>query len=84
MNVHVFVPASVFIQALPQGLARASLVLTYMGPQTVLPLASAIAAVIGFILIFWRFLVGLVRKLFKLLFRRKDQDADSVPAVDDK
>ncbi len=58
-------------------------VLGYMGPQTVLPLASAIAAIIGVILIFWRFLTGLVRKFFKFLFRRKDQDTDSI-SVEDK
>jgi len=61
MNIHVLAP---------------TIVLGYLGPQTVLPVASAVAAVIGFVLIFWRFLTGLVRKFFKFLFRRHDRDTD--------
>jgi len=33
----------------------------YIGPDTVLPFASALAAIAGFALMFWRRFVGLVR-----------------------
>ena len=34
------------------------LVLLYLGPETIMPLASVIAAVLGFLLIFWRYIVN--------------------------
>lgn len=36
----------------------------YFGPETYMPLASAIAAVVGVALTFWRRLVGFVRRIF--------------------
>lgn len=50
----------------------------YIGPETMLPLASLLAAITGFLLMFWRRTVGLVRfgaqlisrKLSRLLARR--------------
>lgn len=33
----------------------------YIGPDALMPLASALAAVAGFVLMFWRRLVGMVR-----------------------
>ena len=35
----------------------------YLGPDALMPVASAIAAVVGFVLMFWRRLVGAVRLL---------------------
>jgi predicted membrane protein len=52
------------------------MVLLYLGPNTVMPLASLVAVLVGVILIFWRFALGLVRGAFRVLFRRKDH-ADS-------
>lgn len=40
------------------------MIILYLGPDNLIPLASILAAVIGFILLFWHRLVGLVRKLF--------------------
>lgn len=42
----------------------------YIGPEILLPFASAIAAVAGFVMMFWRRLVGLVRRLWDWAFRR--------------
>ena len=39
-------------------------ILLYLGPETILPLGSAIAALVGFILIFWRTFAGIVRRSF--------------------
>jgi hypothetical protein len=71
-----FISASLF-QAIGSGGTRAPLVFLYLGPQTVLPLASIIAAIIGFIAIFWRYLLRIGRKLFKMVFRRQDEEIDS-------
>jgi hypothetical protein len=48
----------------------------YLGPDTVLPFASAVAAVAGFVLMFWRRLIGSVRLAFQAV-RRKFSRADS-------
>lgn len=37
------------------------LVLLYIGPDALMPLASALAAVVGFLLMFWRRTIGFVR-----------------------
>ena len=42
----------------------------YIGPDTLMPLASAFAAVAGFVLMFWRRLVGAVKYLFSKLSGR--------------
>ena len=39
----------------------------YVGPDMLLPLASALAAVTGLILLFWRKTVGFVRSAVQLL-----------------
>ncbi len=41
------------------------LVLLYMGPDTMMPLASALAAIIGTLLMFWRRLVMLARRAYR-------------------
>jgi predicted membrane protein len=46
------------------------MVLLYLGPNTVMPLASLVAVLVGVILIFWRFALGLVRGAFRVLFRK--------------
>ena len=35
----------------------------YLGPDTLMPVASVFAAVAGFILMFWRRLVGIVKSV---------------------
>ncbi|MCL4866714.1 MAG: hypothetical protein KJZ47_12540 [Gemmatimonadales bacterium] len=39
----------------------------YIGPDVLMPVASAIAAVAGFLLMFWRRVVGTVRLLTQKL-----------------
>ena len=48
----------------------------YIGPDTVLPFASAIAAIMGFVLMFWRRFVGIVRGAYSAV-RRKFSSTDS-------
>jgi hypothetical protein len=41
----------------------------YLGPDTLMPLASAIAAVAGVLLMFWRRLIGFLRVNFSRFAR---------------
>lgn len=47
------------------------IILLYIGPESMLPLASALAAIGGVLLIFWQRFVGLVRKLWRLIVRKE-------------
>ena len=47
------------------------LLLAYIGPDIFLPLTSALAAVVGVVLMFWQRFVGWVRSLWRMVFRRK-------------
>jgi hypothetical protein len=42
----------------------------YIGPDSLMPIASAFAAVAGFLLMFWRRVVGMVKFLFHRLTGR--------------
>ena len=54
------------------------LVFLYLGPETILPLASIIAAVIGVLLIVWHRALGLVRRGLRWLSARKGQRANPI------
>jgi hypothetical protein len=41
----------------------------YIGPETMMPLASALAAVAGVLMMFWRRVVGFVRSAFTAFSR---------------
>jgi hypothetical protein len=41
----------------------------YLGPETLMPIASALAAIIGVVLMFWRRTVAFVRAGFSRVFR---------------
>jgi hypothetical protein len=47
----------------------------YLGPETLMPLASVLAAIAGFFLIFWRLIV----KFFKTMYRKIRGLPDEVP-----
>lgn len=42
----------------------------YIGPETSMPIASALAAIAGILLIFWRRTVALLRAGFQAISRR--------------
>lgn len=60
-------------------------VLLYLGPETWMPLASALAAMMGTLLIFWRYIVSRVQKFFRAVGRKlsrspkRDARADAQP-----
>lgn len=42
----------------------------YIGPETMMPVASAFAAIVGFLLMFWRRTVGAIRAAVQLISRK--------------
>ena len=56
-------PDLIFILARPQ---------QYLGPETVMPLTSIFAALLGFVLIFWRLIIKFIRKLFRRITGKQD------------
>ncbi|MFN2383445.1 MAG: hypothetical protein ABR559_04180 [Gemmatimonadota bacterium] len=42
----------------------------YLGPETLMPVASALAAIGGFLLLFWRRTVGALRTFFQFVGRK--------------
>lgn len=51
--------------------------LSYIGPETMLPLASVLAAITGFVLMFWRCFLHLIRRMFGAIFRRRKKNIDA-------
>jgi undecaprenyl pyrophosphate phosphatase UppP len=47
------------------------IVMLYIGPETMLPLVSALAAIAGVLLMFWHRFVGLLRKFWRLILRKE-------------
>jgi len=47
-----------------------TLTLLYVGPDQILPLASFLSAFVGVLLIFWRYVVGLVKRAWYALVKR--------------
>ena len=47
----------------------------YLGPETLMPLASILAAIVGFFLMFWRLIV----KFFKTMYRKMRGLPDEAP-----
>lgn len=46
------------------------IMLGYIGPETMLPAASALAAITGVVMMGWRYILGLIKKGFSLVFHR--------------
>jgi hypothetical protein len=46
------------------------LMFLYIGPETMLPLASALTAILGVLLMFWQRFVGLLRKFWRIIVRK--------------
>ena len=47
--------------------------LLYLGPDSIMPIASTLAALVGLLLIFWRFIIRFFRKLFRKITGKKDE-----------
>lgn len=56
---------------------KSAVVLLYLGPDSILPLASILAAVAGFFLIFWRYIQKFIKKFVRWILRKP---AETPPA----
>jgi hypothetical protein len=54
----------------------------YLGPETLMPLASILAAIAGFFLLFWRLIVKIVRSIYRKIRGLPDEVPPEVD-VDD-
>lgn len=54
----------------------------YLGPNTVLPIATTLATVIGFILIFWRVILKGITKPFRFVYSKVTHKPMDVPEQD--
>jgi hypothetical protein len=76
MITHAFVQVLALTQAAPWHPSLfGGVIIAYLGPQTVLPIASALAAAIGFILMFWRYIASTARKALRAMFKHESPDA---------
>lgn len=55
----------------------------YIGPDTILPVSSALAAIVGVLLIFWSWFVSIVKWPFRALFSKKSA-AVTIPVESDQ
>ena len=60
------------------------MMLAYVGPDTVAPIASGIAAVVGAILIGWRWIVKKCRAFYRFVFRIKVEEEPEVDETMDQ
>ena len=58
--------------------------LGYIGPETMIPLASVLAAAGGIVLIFWRYVVLVIRRIFRTIFRLGRKGAKAQTYVADQ
>jgi hypothetical protein len=54
----------------PNAVHHLPIILLYIGPETMLPLASALAAIAGVLLMFWHRFVALIRKVWRIMIRK--------------
>jgi hypothetical protein len=59
-----------------------SLVLLYLGPETIMPIGSFLAAAVGILLIFWRQAMAMVRNSFRRVLGRKSGASESSSGLD--
>ena len=51
----------------------------YVGPDQMMPVASMLAAAMGFLLVFWSKLVGIIRKIFHIAPPAVDEHKELPP-----
>lgn len=48
--------------------------LSYLGPETIMPLASILAAALGFLLLAWRYIITFIKKVFRKITGKESAD----------
>ena len=76
MDLHT---SALLISQFPVLLAQGPLqpaVLLYLGPETIMPVGSFLAAALGVLLIFWRQTVAMARNSFRRVFVRRSDSSE--------
>lgn len=73
MGVHNFVVQLGPDHILRMATSSRALVFLYVGPDQMLPLTSALGAIVGVLLMFWHRVVALVRKAWRLLLQKSQR-----------
>lgn len=73
MQTHLFDLAHLVSGLMSGSSTSAPVVLLYFGPETILPLASFLAAAAGVILMFWRQILVTIRKAYRMVLRKGDE-----------
>ena len=81
MVLHSMVLFASTAAVIPLDALVTAFVFLYIGPELILPIASFIASIVGVLLMFWRYIVRMVRKLFRRITGRADEpDFDDLDA----
>jgi hypothetical protein len=62
--------------------AGVTLGLLYLGPETMMPLVSLLAALLGIILIFWRYIFSFIKKIFRIKGKPSATEQEITPFVE--
>jgi hypothetical protein len=80
MNILHFFMLAIKITGNPFGWADGLITFLYLGPETIMPLASILATIVGGLLIFWRFIWRAIKRFLMFIFHRKsDSTEESSP-----
>lgn len=59
----------------------------YLGPESAMPIATFLAVIIGFLLLFWRLMLKAIKKPFKYIYNKitgeNTNDSDSIEYLED-
>lgn len=75
MTIHDPVIITSVVNAIGSTVQQGARAAAYPGPETVMPVASFLAAIVGVLLIFGRSALALGRKAFRQLFKRGETSA---------
>jgi hypothetical protein len=80
MFVHNLMIFTIVGPKLLWNLGHQSILLLYLGPETLMPLASIVGAIIGLLLIFWRVILRFFKKIFRFVSRQHSDPSASDPS----
>jgi hypothetical protein len=69
--------AAGMVVALPWHMPMAPTVFLYLGPETIMPVASILASIIGVVLLFWRLILGAAKRTYRRLSGAAEPEPDT-------
>jgi hypothetical protein len=77
MYIQFFTMFATVVPKLMWGWGHQAVMLLYLGPETLMPLASILGAAVGFLLIFWRLLLKPFKKVLGAFNGKNHDEAES-------